>query len=303
MATCQELSGDLDGARETIDRAALLDPSDLSIEGSLADLQAKTGEFEAAEATYVDALARARTPSEKADILERQRSYLTARGQHKHAIDVFHAWADSAAQVYPPAQFHIVHAMGYSIYAEAGRSDEGLEELQRIAGELSPPLNQFVAFGRCRLLLAAGRAPEARQAIEAMQKTADEFGIGSLQRVITGARAQLADLEGDHSAAVKLWRESIGEGRPRISQYVGLARSLRAEGELVDAEAAASEGLRLYPSHGRLNYTMALVQLDRQRIAKAKEYLERALSSWEEADDTDEDVRAAHERAVSLSQR
>ncbi len=301
LATCYELQGQLEESRRTLDRAALVDPANLDILGSLGDLQAKIGEFAAAEATYGEGLDRARTDAERAGVLSRYRSYCSARAQYSRAIEFFRRWQEVAEQVYPPAQFQIMTAMGYSIYGDAMLYDEGLEALDRISDQLSPPLAAFISFGRTPIYLNADRREDARRAIEEMQGTIDQFGLADLQRLVVGARARLAELDGDPERASQLWRESLGESRGRIHQYIGLGRSLRAMGELDHAHDALEEGLRIYPAHGELNYEMALVELDRDRIGEARKHLDRALRCWEQADDTPK-VRAARQWAQTLSQ-
>lgn len=303
LATGYELAGRLEEARATLDRAALLDPANLSIVVSLGDLQAKTGDFEAAERTFDDGLQRARTAQERASLLESYRSYCGARAQYERAIEIFGRWAEEAQQLYPPAQYQIILSVGYSIYGEAGRSDEGLERLARLEPQLSPPVDRFLAFGRGRLYLWAKRSEEARASIEEMQAVMEQFGLGNLQRVVTTSRARLAEIDGDFAEAVRFWRESIEGGRARTSQYVGLGRSLLADGHPKQAEETLTEGLRLYPSHGLANYTMALVQRDLKHDDRAREFLERALDSWAEADPSDEDVQAARAWSASLAQK
>ncbi len=104
LARIQRRQGDLDRARDYLERAIIIEPRMPELLGELASLDLITGRFESALSGYEAALESSRAPAQRAAALEGLREYYRFRGQMEEAIGMADAWLEEAHAWQAPMQ-------------------------------------------------------------------------------------------------------------------------------------------------------------------------------------------------------
>ena len=102
LAALRKRLGDYDGAREDLGTAILMEPLSAAFAAQLARLDLDAGNFAEAGEGYSRALAAARTPAQKADVLDGLKHYHRRRGEVALAVEAMDAWLEEASAVMTP---------------------------------------------------------------------------------------------------------------------------------------------------------------------------------------------------------
>ncbi|NGX17171.1 tetratricopeptide repeat protein [Wenzhouxiangella sp. XN24] len=285
LARLENRVGNHDEARALFERASLMDPGNVGIINGLADLYADTGEFDAAEAAYERALAGAKTPQQRWEVLRALRSYHAYRGAYSRALD-YQLQGEAAAAVFqPPLPQVQLQLMGLRTYVHAGQAETALERLEALSSQLQAPMDALAPIGRVAVHEAIGDAEALALALDDARAMLERTGLNSLQRDIVFGQGRLHEIRGEWEAAIAAYEEERRLSPTDTEIPLQLGRVYRAKGDLEAAERHLRETLTAQPSNGRANYELALVHEARGRNAKAIEHLERAMDTWAPADE------------------
>jgi len=289
-------------ARALYERASLMESENVELINGLADLDADIGEFEAAEAAYQRALAAARTPEQRYEVLRALRRYHTYRGAYVRALDYqLQLEAEGSAFQAPLIQVQ-AQLLGLRTYVYAGRDEEAVQRIEALAGQLQPPMDALVPIGRIAVHEATGDAESLAVALEDARAMLDRTGLNMLERDIAHGQGRLHEIRGEWEAAIAAYQQELELSPTDTEIPLQLGRVYRAMGDLGAAERQLQATLTAQPSHGRANYELALVFDELGRPADAIHHLERALATWAPADEAYIYPRLAREKLAELAQ-
>ncbi|MEX1343849.1 MAG: tetratricopeptide repeat protein, partial [Candidatus Limnocylindrales bacterium] len=300
LARLESREGNHDEARALYERASLVASENIEVISGLAELHADLGGFEAAEAAFEQALAAARTPEQRYEVLRALRRYHAYRGAYLRALDYqLQLEAEGAAFLPPVAQVQ-ARLLGLRTYVHAGQAEEALERLAELAGQLQPPMDALVPIGRIALHESMGEAEPLAAALDEARAMLERTGLNMLERDIVYGQGRLHEIRGEWDQAIAAYEEEFRLSPTDTSIPLQLGRVYRARGDLGAAEKQLRATLTAQPSHGRANYELALVYAARGGRAEAIRHLERALATWASADEAFEYPRRAREKLATL---
>jgi len=302
LGKLESRAGNHEAARALYERASLLESEGVEVISALAALHTDVGEFEAAEAAYERALAAAKTPQQRFDVLRQVRGYHAYRGAFGRALDYqLQSEAEGLAFQPPLAQIRS-QLLGLRTYVQAGRNEEALQRLDELTGQLQPPTDSLIPIGRIAVHAVREDAESLALALDDARAMLERTGMNVLERDILYGEGRLHEIRGEWQAAINAYQEErrVSPTDTDIPQQLG--RAYRAMGDLAAAEQHLRATLTARPSHGRANYELALVYAERGRGADAVRHLERAAATWAPADEAYEYPRLAREKLAQLSQ-
>ena len=215
---------------------------------------------------------------------------LEKRGEHVKARAVYD---DILAAVpgHPGALLCIARQQRREGELDAARASLG-QALEGARTMALPPAEIWLELAA--LHLAAGAREEARVAYVRALESGPKLGTASL------GLGNLAFDEGDYVAAEAHYREAI-ERTPGGVAWVNLALALEAQRRLDDAEAAASEALKLVPQLPAAWETAASVALNRGELLTAEERCRQGLERFGEHAALLHLLGEAHRRSGALA--
>ena len=301
LARLRRRRGEHATARELLDRALVLAPGRVELVSELALLDRNVGLFDEARVGYERALDLARTPDQRAEVLDDLKGFHRFRGQLEDAIRLTDAWLDEVSQVSAPMQIVQEQLPDIDLYLDAGRHDDAVALFGTLASQLQPPLSDFdIPYWQIHLALGAGDTDAARGAYHAAMDAIEAHDMGARRPRLIADLARIEEREGDYESAVANFREAVRLA-PTRNHHREIGAALRKAGRLDEAEAELREALRLVPADPRAHLELARVLETRGDAEGAREHLQSALSAWESADETFEPAREAREKLAGLS--
>lgn len=151
--------------------------------------------------------------------------------------------ADAALRLSPDEPLALlVQAAAAAGRGERGAAERSVERLQRLSAT-SPLLRARAALMRAEWLLDAGRAHEALEVAEALDRA--HPGVGPALNVLGLARGAVGDREG----ALRAFEAAVDRHPRREIPLLNLARAQREQGQLTLARATLERALGLAPDY------------------------------------------------------
>ncbi|WP_189538015.1 tetratricopeptide repeat protein [Streptomyces roseolilacinus] len=258
--------GDDAAAGKALERLRKLRPADAAALSRAVGLYRDRGWREDAEALAHDAVARARTPVERAACLARLGDLLWERGLPREALARYAA-ALRAVPGDAPSLAGRARAL-----AALGRTDEAVGAYG--AAWAARPLPEY-ALEAGDLYAALGRDAEARERYEAALERAAEAAGHGVDRSLVRARYEAEHGEPDRAVARLRARWRLGHRSADVADALGwaLLRAGRAREALPYARAATDRGVR----SALFAYHRGEVERALGRTGPARRQLEEAL--------------------------
>lgn len=299
LAALQKRLGDYAAARRNLGLAILMEPLSAAFAVQLAGLDLDAGNFVDARQGYRRALAAARTPAQRADVLEGIKKYHGRRGEVALAVEAMEAWLEEASEVMTPMFLTLFRMDDIDFYLSAGRVSDAAALLEELNEQLQPPFNElFVPLLTTPVTLELAGPEAARESHRRATEVAEAQGI-DFHAVLLRDMGRILEREGDYEAAAESYREAMAVD-PGRNQHLDAGRALRLAGRLDEAEAELREALRRSPGGPRTHLEMALLLEERGDVAGALEHLQSALVAWETADEDYEPARRARAKLAEL---
>lgn len=301
LAAVERRAGNHAKARELYERASLLESGNVSLMIGLADLDADTGAFEAAEAGYGRALEAARTPEQRWEVLRALRRYHAYRGAYSRSLD-YQVQSEAVGSTFQAPLGHVqVQLLGLRTYVHAGRGEEALERMDELIARMQPPMDALAPIGRIAVHEAMGNAERLAEAIRDGRAMLERTGLKLLEQDVVYGQGRLHEIRGEWDAAIAAFEEERRLAPQDTEVPMQLGRVYRAMGDLRSAERFLRETLTAQPSHGRANYELALVYEATGRTGDAARHLEQAVATWAPADASHPYAGLAREKLAELS--
>ncbi|WP_419859602.1 tetratricopeptide repeat protein [Candidatus Palauibacter sp.] len=300
LARMHRRLGALDNAIEHLKRAVIVDPLNPAPVLELASLDLDLGRFDEALAGYERARELARTPRQRADVLDGLTDYYRFRGQMEEAVRTAEVWRAEARGSHTPLQI-TQHGFGdIGIYLEAARHQDAQALFEQLRSELQLENDPFfVTHSKLHIALHVGKRGEARDAYAAASDWIETWGADMMRPILIGDLGRIEEEDGEFALAVRHYRDAMSrDGSLNLHRWTG--RALRKAGHLDEAESELREALRLVPSDPYAHFEMARVAEARGDTAGALECLRSALTAWEPSDASFEPARQARAMLSAL---
>lgn len=299
LAGLQKRLGDYGAARGNLGLAILMEPLSAPFAAQLAGLDLDAGNFMDAWDGYGRALEAARTPAQRASVLEGIKKYHGRRGEVAMAVEAMEAWLEEASEAMTPMFLTLSRMDDIDFYLSAGRVSEAAALLEEVDEQLQPPFNELFMPLMTTLVTLESTGPEAareahRRAAEVVEAQGIDFHATLLRDM-----GRILEREGDYAAAAESYRAAMAAS-PGRNYHRDAGRALRRAGRLGEAEVELREALRRVPGGPRTHMEMALLLEERGDVAGAVEHLKSALVAWETADEDYEPARAARAKLAEL---
>ena len=287
LATVAQLRGDSEGRVKALRRAALAEPDDVSAAIALASALADVGQVDKSMEGYRQALAMAKTPGERARVLDARAMELFNLGQTDAALaDLDAQWA-AKAPITDEASLALEKAWYAGTLVEHSLDDQGRAGID--AAQAHPAVQNVPIFAARALLYEAGRAvalgdgAEALGLVDRAEQKAAEYGFDLKKMGAVGTlRPDALAAAGRPAEAVDAYQALIAETPGGSGAWRRLGEAQAAAGDRAGAQRSLARALELTPANPKAH--LALARLLRDRPAEARRHLRSALAAWSQAD-------------------
>jgi predicted Zn-dependent protease len=272
--------GELDTARQTLEKALLLEPAGTELLVMVARLDHAVGDFAAAETGFRAALASAASPNARASVWGALHVYYRVQGQTTAAFDALARRIEEAATYLPPIQLIALRLSDLEVYFETGRQAEVQAILDEYGTQLQAPTNIIALIAELQLALENRDVAAAETKLAAVESMIAANQIEAFGNAAVSAGARLAGLKGQWERAYALQQDYLRANPTDPFVHTDIAECLRELGRLAEAEQAIRLALRRIPGSAAANVELARVLEARGDAAGAHAALERAVTMW-----------------------
>jgi tetratricopeptide (TPR) repeat protein len=284
LAGVQQFLGRLDGARQSLDRALLLDPTGVDVMTDYAAFLRNSGDYAAAERYLAQAGSAARTPQDRTRTFAGLQSYHDVRGRMKDAISAGTQRIAAAAEFMPPVTVLRSRMSLLRTYVKAGERAQAEAALEQIRAQMSGQIAEFWRIGQLYIALETRDTVQLREAMTAMRVIIDDFGLRAYEPEIAQADGVLHEARGDWAGALRAYGRAKDLEPANLAMNRDIARVLRHLGRHDEALAAAEHHLRTVPMAALTNLEAARIHLARGNRNAAREHVARVATAWRDAD-------------------
>jgi tetratricopeptide (TPR) repeat protein len=169
-------------------------------------------------------------------------------------------------------------------YVRANEIDEALRILEELSKGLEPPLDNLIHFGYLIVYAETGEIDKAREAKKGAYAIVEGFGQENLLANVFYANGRIFEWQEQYDSAIVQFNKFHEMLPTSYFIHAYIARCYRELREYDMAEEEILKGLKFRPFGPTNNYEAALIYLDMGEKEKAKEYLQRAVDTWKDAD-------------------
>jgi tetratricopeptide (TPR) repeat protein len=298
-AMLQRRTGNLDGARASLERALLIKPDDPATVVEFAMLERSVGNFSVAEQRLNEAMNLVRTPQQRSNVLSGVSELKSFRGDIRGAVAAYEAGMTEEAKYQAPA---IVLVARLSLPARLARGDAagGARELAKLHQELKTPWDIYLPLADMQYYVEVEDVARAEQAVAALDAVIAKQNFKIFNELAHFGRARVAELKGDCNTAIRYFGEALKLDPFDANSRLYMGRCYRKLGNRAEAAAELNKALRAAPASGMANLEMGLLFKDAGDVQKARTYLNRALQTWQIADANFKPARQAREAIAAL---
>ena len=206
-------SGDLDAAEALYQEALLMDDDSEQPPLKLHLIAARRGDDELARRYLEQAFEIAKTPLQRATVHSMAAVYAARLGRVRQALEQLRAAGPHMAESQPP---YMVALQIYSGMAELILRVDDVEGARAILGEAralvpQPPLSLFLEPANARILIREGDEEGARASVDQFEAVMLQLGFRGILFEVPRVKAEIAAESGEHERAVMLYEQTLGE--------------------------------------------------------------------------------------------
>jgi tetratricopeptide (TPR) repeat protein len=291
--------GDYEEARTYYKKALLIEPEDITVELSLARIKTELGEFAQGLEDYQEILEKCSSPMEKNEVYKRMESHFFLRGQLEKGIESMENKFTEREKYDAPINILTDKIDVAEKYIMIGRKDTALQIVETLE-HLGPPLDHVATLGYLIIYLELENTDSIEKYLPVFAKHIEEKQFGVLQNLEFYARARLYELKGEYDHAIREYTKVLEFQPVSKDMHYHIGRCFRKQKEFREAEDHLLEILGVHPFKPDELYELGLVYAEWGKEEKALEYLNRAVSVWEEADPEYEPAINAKELLTKL---
>jgi tetratricopeptide (TPR) repeat protein len=271
-------------AKDNFEKASSLDFGNIGIMLSLADIDIREGNFASAENAYVEALTSSKTAEDSANVYTNLDAYFALKGQMLESYNYFEKSMDKFARCISPFAYNQQYLLSMDKYVLAGRSEQGLKLLKILEDKFLPPFDKLISLGYLTFYIEMNDANEADKYLTELMNLINSLGQESLLIHADYARGQIAEIWKDYKTALENYTKVNQRMPGEYEPYVWISRCQRELGNNKEAKKSIDQALKMHPYDPKNNYEAAMVYLSLNDKQKAREYLDRAMEVWKDAD-------------------
>jgi class 3 adenylate cyclase/tetratricopeptide (TPR) repeat protein len=294
------LLADFNKAKECFEDALANEPGNVNTILSLAKISFRTGNIDEVSKYCDEALTAARSAQDSSIVYYSIMNYYSLKGQMLISLEYLDKYLHESAKYLPPFMNLFNSFEGLDLYIQAKKSEEAITILQNTHKDLQPPYDKLISLGYLFFYLETKNAEEAEKYISEVEEFIKGFGFEFLRPALTDARGKIAEIRNDYKSALMSYQEYLKSKPNEYETYQWISRCYRELGEFKDAEKNIEFALKQHPFNPENNYEAAMLYMKRNDKQKAKEYLDRALEVWKDADATYEPYQKALELKKQL---
>lgn len=296
LARINVAAGQLSAAREAYMNAEILAAGSLAPEVGLARLDIRSGQFDAAQARIDALLARELTPTQQVEAMNVVFELQYMQGKLRDTLTTLYRM-DEIAQAFLPPILRIIQIGSTVANSKTllGDFDGARAEIARMAEQMQPPFDNYLAFATLGIEAEAGNKDAFLAALAEAEAFYEVSQNETLAPFVLWARAYGDWLEGDQQGAIdnsmaalesyeQSFISSLSEAASSVEIKIEMYKLLIRLGRLDDARTGLQEIIAAAPALATARQVMAMLALERGDTAVARTQLEAALKIWKDAD-------------------
>lgn len=297
-----QLIGELELAKENYEKANLLASINerVPIKISFGDLLMRAGSFEQAYSQYTEGLSVARSAADSGQIYNALQTYYQILGQDKKALEMHELKLEVFSRTMSPKDYMAYKILRLEPFVNAGEENKALKIIAEVSEELDPPVDKLIPLAYLLVYAEMGEIEKAKASIDGATDMVKGFGQEIMMANIYNAQAKIHEEEGEYAKAIDAYMQFYKINPTSITVHTRLARCYRYLGDFGKAEKEIEISLNDRPYNPFDNYEAALIYIDMDEMDKAKEYLERVVEIWENADDDHEQAALAKKKLMDM---
>ena len=295
LASVYQAQGDLDAAQAALEDAVILSDSPMASELGLARLEARRGDYEAAEQRLVAQLESDLSQQQRIQILGARTEIALVRGHVQKAVDLQGAIGEAAKALLPPmVRLVNIENQRANLLILLGRRTEALAIADEIMAQLQPPLDAYMNFTYTAIYRELDERDAFRDWAEKTRAARDQLPE-LFEPFIEIESARIAVWDGDSDTAIAHLdraREMLGQSFIRTIQdnlstyfmHAGVAELYLEAGAIDKAQSHLDGVLRVFPDFAFAKLVAARIRLAQGDSQAARALLNGALATWSTAD-------------------
>jgi len=288
------LRADFDRAGELYDRALLLDAGDALALKGLGDVARSRGEMQVAADRYGEALAQARTASQRSAVLSAFSDLYEVQGKTGEAVTYLDRSFAALSEASGPFLADQLRLQNMGVYARGGMTGAALDSVRTIGARLGDAFASITALGYLDIAFEIDSVPMLEEAIEATDTLIARFGLEAVRPLVLRAQGRVLELQDRCADALPLYEQVVALEPTMYGFEVDVGRCLGATGRLDDAQRRLQAMVQKWPAFPQARYELASVLVARGDTAAAHVQLDRALEIWRDADPGYRPAQKAH---------
>ncbi len=284
LADLQARMGDHEGAKAEYERALLLESDNIDVMIKVAGNHFDLGDFAASERQLDEALSAAKTSEQRARAYDALRTYKQRRGQMIEALALLELEQIELEKFQPPLGLLLERMSDLDAYVRAGREDEALRTLEEIEPQVQPPFDALLGLGAAKVFIELEDADRVEAAAEALVAGIDKLGFEQIRPFSVYARGRALEFRGECQQAIVAFKTAL-ELQPTYAEVnTDIGRCYRSLGDLARSEQHLLQALKIRPHDAETLLEAARTLAEAGQTDRALEYLNKALTVWENAD-------------------
>ena len=287
-------TGQFDQALEAYEQVSFMAGREFEAEMAISNLEARTGDFAAADAR-LDLLDKPElTDSEHVQIgLLRIRIDLK-QGRIRDSLAELESFSQMAQRSLPPLQYvFTVSAMTAAMQGAMGQVEEALALLDELEADLPPQMAGFIDIYRAMMFDSVGDYERMGEVTERLAQAAQQNNLPMLQPMVEGATSRVLSEQGNIQEAVELAEQAflsartsfIGNDETVMNAFeIWRATAYRKAGDLDTARSYLTTHLQRAPSNADARLELARVENEAGNTDQALELARQVMRQWAAAD-------------------
>ncbi len=292
--------GEFAQSRDSLEKALLIEPDSLPAMRQLADIHKKLGEFPEALSQLQDVLERSRQPQEKIGAYAALIAFYAFRAQYELAFENMRLKWELIDTTLPEASAFLEKLTDLDVIIQSGDKERAFREIGEFERRITAPWDRLVPLGYLGIYAELEDAAGIERYIPGVESMIEAFNMETLRPVLSIAQGIIHRSRGEYSEAVVSFQEGMNRNNMFVDALpeIGLCYSLLKDYKR--AEESFLKYLKLYPFDAETNVKLAAVYEEMGDSERAINHLERAMSTWAEADPGQSQVEEARKRLAEL---
>jgi len=290
--------GNLEAAKEEYQQAKMLLTNDLSADRRLANIILRLGDFEQAENDIKNYLKSSNIPEDEYFAWNEIAELYWLRGQRKEALSAFRNSFEALKRFSPETTYLLTRVQQSWRFATAGVPEEGkqmIEDANMLLKTSKGKLFEFnINISKALYDAHIGKTENAIRLINEVDESMSNYigaGKDDIMTMLMGVIQFKSEAYVESADSLKLFLNHNPTNQIEMMAVMG--ESLFRSGQIHTAKTAYETILKEFPSHPLANYGMARVEINLEKPAVAKPYLEKAIKGWAKADESYEPANNA----------